>query len=225
MLWALGSMGKVCSPVMMLVSLLFNASLVAAQDSLSMGGTHMTWQDQSSQAIRDTLAIARAAKTPSIDIDRLINVTPPSKFLQLMWWELSVPASLGQMERCQRIAIFILTMPRASNMPPLLPIFLHIVLPSLIASIDRQQPSEQTMNVEFLVSIISSVLTASLHLEWGLRSVRDEHSDDLGQSSVAMARRLAADMRIRKNSPTSQVITQRLSSSPSFIANFPMFMI
>jgi len=196
---------------------------VAAQDSIPVG-PHTPWQGQPHQAIRDVLAMARAGKSPSIDIGRLINVIPPSKFLQLMWSELSVAASLGQTESCRRIATFILTMPQESNMPPLLPIFLHTVLPALITGIDRQQPPEQTMNVELLVSIISSVLTASLHLEWGLRSVRGEQCDVLGRSSVSMVRRFAADMRIRKNSLTSQAITQRLSSSPSFIANFPVFM-
>ena len=78
------------------------------------------------------------------------------------------------------------------------------------------------MNIELLVTIISSVLTASLHLEWALHSVTGETRQVLGQSSAAMTRRFAGALRHR--SPTSEAIVQRLTSSPAFVANFPTFM-
>ena len=197
--------------------------LADLQSSLS-AGAQIAWQDHPRQAIRDALAMARSGKGPMIDIERCIKVTPPSRFLQLLWSELIISASLGEMEACRRIATFVLTMPRSSNTPPLLPTFMHIVLPSLISTIDRQHPPEQTVNVELLVTIVSSVLMAAMHLEWALRSVSGEHRFVLGQPSAAMARRLATDLRARKYSHTSGTIAQRLTSSQSFVANFPVFM-
>jgi mediator of RNA polymerase II transcription subunit 5 len=179
------------------------------------------WQDQSRQALRNTLAMTRAGRPPSLDITRCIIITPPSKFLQYLWMELCGAANIGETETCTRLATFVLTTPRSPSTPPLLPLFLHNVLPWIIANIDHQQPHEQTMNAELLVAIMSSALTAALHLEWALRSVCDEERYVLGQSSTAMARRLAVNLRGRKNSPTGRTIAQRLASSQSFVANFP----
>jgi mediator of RNA polymerase II transcription subunit 5 len=95
------------------------------------------------------------------------------------------------------------------------------VVPSLIAISDRQQPPEQTMATELLVTVISSVLTASLHLEWAIHSITGTTHHVLGQSSASITRRFAAALRHR--SLTGQAIIQRLSASPSFVANFPTF--
>jgi mediator of RNA polymerase II transcription subunit 5 len=180
-----------------------------------------TWMDQTRNAIRDAFASARAGKAVSLDVDFCVLASPSTRFLGLLWSELSAAAGQGEMETCRRIATFVLTMPRSSG-PPLPPLFLHILVPSLITAIDRQQPPEQTMNMELLVTIISSVLTASLHLEWALHSATGESRYVLGQSSAAMTRRFAATLRNR--SPTSEAIAQRLMSSPSFVADFPTFM-
>jgi len=128
------------------------------------------------------------------------------------------------MESCRRIATFVLTMPRSPNTPSLLPIFLFIISPALISAIDHHQPPEQTVSLELLVTIVSSVLTAALHLELAIRSVIGEHPSVLGQPSAAIARRFAAELRGRKGSHTSVTILQRLASSQSFVANFPVFM-
>ena len=166
----------------------------------------------------------RSGKAPALYIERYIRITPPSKFLHLLWSELAVSASLGEMEICRRIATFVLTMPRSPNTPPLLPIFLFIISPALIDAIDHHQPPEQTMNLELLVTIVSSALSAALHLELAIRSVMGEHPSLLGQPSAAIARRFAAELRERKKSHTSVTILQRLASSQSFVANFPVFM-
>ncbi|KDQ63670.1 hypothetical protein JAAARDRAFT_189219 [Jaapia argillacea MUCL 33604] len=191
------------------------------QASLSLG-PQIAWMDQPRQAIRDALSMARSGKAPALDVDRCLLVTTPSKFLHLFWSELSTATSLGAMEVCRRLATFALAMPRLSGTPPLLPIFLHVVLPSLISSIDHQPASEQSVNIELLVSIISSSLTSALHLEVALHKVCGEQRPVLGQLSSGMARRLASDLR-RKGSPTAGVIAHRLSSSASFVANFPTF--
>jgi mediator of RNA polymerase II transcription subunit 5 len=180
--------------------------------------------DQPRLAVREALQFARAGKAPWIDVDRCLTITSSSKFIQLLWSELSAAASLGQLEDCRRIATFIFVVfPRSPSTPRLLPLFIHMELPSLIAMIDRQQPQEHGINVELMVTIISAVLTAALHVEWAVHTVCDSRHA-LGPSTMSMARRLAADLRGRKHSRTSTLIAQRLTSSPSFVANFPMFM-
>ncbi|KAH7931048.1 hypothetical protein BV22DRAFT_1053726 [Leucogyrophana mollusca] len=182
------------------------------------------WLDLPRQEIHEALALARARKAPHIDVSRCLAITPPIKFLHLFWSELSVAASLGEVETCRRIATSVLAIPRASG-PPLLPIFMHNVLPLLITTIEQQQPTEKTMNTELMVAIVSSSLTAAFHVEWALQTVCDEHRYVLGQPSAAVARRLATNLRAQKGSPssTSSIILQRLNSSPSFVANFPAF--
>ncbi|KAF5377593.1 hypothetical protein D9615_005338 [Tricholomella constricta] len=139
-------------------------------------GSRVVWENEPRQAIQAALASARTGKAPAMDVERCIKIMPPTKFLQLLWSELVISASVGEMENCRRIATFILSMPRSSSTPPLLPIFLHVVTPSLIFAINHQQPPEHTMMVELLITIVSSALTAALHLELGIRSVTGEHS-------------------------------------------------
>ena len=178
---------------------------------------------QPKQVVRNALAMARAGKGPAIDVERCLGVIPPSKFLDIVWSELVEAASVGDTERCRRIATFILTMPRCTATPPLLPIFIHLVVPMLITRIDQQQASEQALATELLVSLISSALTAAHHLEWAVQTVISEHRSFLGQTTTAMARRLADDLRARKSSGVSALIIQRLTASQTFVANFPVF--
>ncbi|PPQ64382.1 hypothetical protein CVT26_002089 [Gymnopilus dilepis] len=180
---------------------------------------------QVQQAIQRAFSQARSQKSPFLDLKRCLETLPPIKFLQIFWTELVTAASLGELEACRRIATFVLTMPQEPTQPPILPIFLFIFLPSLIAAADRQNPPEQTMTMELLVSIISSVLNAAVHLEWAMRSAGASGNDRLvlGQSSAAMARRLAQDLRLNHESSVSGMISQRLASSQSFVANFPAF--
>lgn len=175
------------------------------------------------QAIRNVLASARAGKAPSLDVDRCLHWTNPTKFLFSLWTELSLASTMGDLETPRRIATYILTTPQASRSPPLLPIFLHLVLPSLIATADQLVPPDQTMAVELLVSVISSALTSALYVEWALLSACKEQRVVLGQPALSMARRLGEDLRRKSNSPTSNIIAQRLASSSSFTGNFPMF--
>ncbi|KAI0704950.1 hypothetical protein BC835DRAFT_1261628 [Cytidiella melzeri] len=175
------------------------------------------------QAIRNALASARAGKPPFLDIDRCLYCMNPTKFLFSLWTELTLASTMGELEAPRRIATYILTTPQPARSPPLLPIFLHLVLPSLIASADQLLPPEQTMAAELLVSVISSALTSALYVEWALLSACKEQRVVLGQPALAMARRLGEDLRRKTNSPTSNVIIQRLATSSSFMANFPMF--
>ena len=80
------------------------------------------------------------------------------------------------------------------------------------------------MSVELMVAIISSVLNAAIQLEWAMKSALGEDRLVLGQSSTAASRRLALDLRRNRKSNVSNMIIQRLSSSQSFVANFPVFM-
>lgn len=183
------------------------------------------WMDFPKQEIHEALALARRHKAPRIDVTRCLSATSPSRFLDLLWSELSVASSLGEMETCRRLATFVLAMPRQlSSAPPLLPIFMYNVLPCLITVIDQQQATEKGVNTQLLVTIISSALTAALHIEWAVQTVCEEQRFVLGQPSAAVARRLAADLRAQKpSSSTSATILQRLGSSPAFVTNFPVF--
>ncbi|PFH54543.1 hypothetical protein AMATHDRAFT_135078 [Amanita thiersii Skay4041] len=180
--------------------------------------------DQPRAIIRNALAMARSSKGPAIDVERCLNIIPPSKFLEVLWSEAVEAASVGESESCRRITTFILTMPRCATTPPLLPIFVHLLIPVLITRIDKLPSSEQTTSTELLISIISSTLTAALHLEWAVQTVSSEHRTLLGQTSAAMARRLAADLRGHKSNQVGSAIMQRLAASQTFVANFPVFM-
>ncbi|KAF8349998.1 hypothetical protein F5887DRAFT_1059221 [Amanita rubescens] len=157
---------------------------------------------QPKQVVRNALAMARAGKGPAIDVERCLGVIPPSKFLDIVWSELVEAASL-RLLCC--------------------PIFIHLIVPMLITRIDQQQASEQALATELLVSLISSALTAAHHLEWAVQTVISEHRSFLGQTTTAMARRLADDLRARKSSAVSALIIQRLTASQTFVANFPVF--
>lgn len=189
---------------------------------------------------------------PRLDLKRCLAIQPPIKFLQILWAEIQVAAHMGEMEACRRIATFVLATPQivlgvADNFTPsntttttttttarqypLLPIFLHVVLPAIIAEADGQLPhEEQSMRVDLLVAVLSSVLNAALHLEWALRAVLPPDRPQqqvavpvLGQTSNGMARRLAVDLRRNRTSAVSRMILQRLAASHAFVANFPVF--
>ncbi|CAA7266513.1 unnamed protein product [Cyclocybe aegerita] len=212
----------------------FNVSAIrqAVADSIGLKGgadalpvqptTGQIWYQQVQQAIQTAFTAARSHKTPFLDVKRCLKFLPPIKFLQLLWAELQVAASLGEVEACRRIATFVLTMPQDSTVFPLLPIFLHVVLPSVIAPIERQQPPDQT-SIELVVAIVSSTLNAALHLEWAMRSVSGDDRLVLGQSSTSMARRLALDLRSNRASQVYRTILQQLASSQALVANFPVF--
>ncbi|KAF8640574.1 hypothetical protein AX17_000236 [Amanita inopinata Kibby_2008] len=187
-------------------------------------GLHTSFEGQPKSVIRYALAMARTGKGPAIDVERCLGIMPPSKFLDVLWSELIESTSVGENESCRRIATFILTMPRCTATPPLLPIFIHLMVPTLIARIEQQPASEQAMTTELLVTLISSALTAALHIEWAVQKVTSEHRSFLGQTSAAMARRLAADLRARELNNVSSMILQRLAASQTFVANFPVFM-
>lgn len=140
----------------------------------------------------------------------------------MLWSELDAAASLGELETSRRLAAFVLVTPR-SGAPPLLPLFVYNVLPILIARIDQQSGDTNT-SVDLLATIVSTALSAALHLEWALQTVCNEHKSMLGQPSAMIARKLAADLRIqRTSSNTSAAILQRLSASSAFVTNFPVF--
>jgi len=184
----------------------------------------IAWTDYGLHAIRDALAAARTGKAPTLDINRCLLFTSPPKFLTMLWRELVMAAAMGEMEAPRRIATFVLTMPRGSHSPPLLPIFLHILLPGLVNQADGLSSSDQMTTVELLIAIVTSTLTSALHLEYALLSVCGEQYLVLGQSVAAMSRRLGSDLRKDGNGQTARILVQRLASLPTFVANFPTFM-
>ncbi|KAH7915833.1 mediator complex subunit Med5-domain-containing protein [Hygrophoropsis aurantiaca] len=184
------------------------------------------WLDLPHRELREAFALARARKAPRIDLDRCLAIMSPIKFLYILWSELTAAASLGEVETCRRVATYVLSMPRAPG-APLLPVFMYNVLPVIMATMDQQQAAEKTMNVELVVAVVSSSLTAALHLEWAFQTMDDEYGRVLEQSSAIIARKLATNLRARTGSASNigSSILRRLSSSPSFVANFPVFII
>lgn len=189
-----------------------------AQETIALD-SQTIWPNQSRQAIREAL---RGGKAPYLDVDRCLLTTTPTKFLHMLWSEMSIAASLGNMDVCKRLATHVFVIPASTGTLPLLPLFLYSILPSLIVAMDKQQ-ADQTIQIELLASILSSSLAAAFHTEWAWRSICGEQRYILGQSSLAMARGLAEKLR-KKTSPTSRIISQRLASSQVFAANFPMVM-
>ncbi|KAF7965853.1 hypothetical protein HWV62_41212 [Athelia sp. TMB] len=182
------------------------------------------WLEQARQIIRDALQLGRAGKAPAVDIDRCLATLKPLAFIHLLWFELAEASRIGPMEVCKQLGTFILAMPPSTNSPRLLPLFLHVVLPSIIGGIDNQLPSElKALNIDLLIGVVSSTLCATFQLEVALHTLRgDKHV--LLPSSMYMARRLASDLR-RKESQTSSLLTKGLAGNPSFVANFPVFML
>ncbi|KAF5313955.1 hypothetical protein D9611_006864 [Ephemerocybe angulata] len=226
------------------------------------------WYNYPSDKLRAAMQISQTHKLVDLDVDRCLHITNPTRFLQALWNIMSI-ATLGRvdptggLEVCRRVATYVLTTPLRNvhipeaavageggqpvprqnpSAPPLLPIFMHLLLPSLFTPIDRSMSSphpgvpDQTPLIELITSIIFSALTAALHLEWALATglkqaaansgaagVKAPEGSVLGESSSSVARRLAADLRARKDSRLCGLILQRLASSPGFVANFPYF--
>lgn len=182
------------------------------------------WNDQCQQLIKDTLSSAQNGKAPALDIDRCLIFATPIKFLHVLWNELLAAANMGQRESSRRIATFVLAIPHAPRSPPLLPIFLHVVAPALVAALENLSPQDQAVAMELLIAVVSSALTAALHLEWALHAACGERTMIMGQPAAIMARNFAADLRREGYGPMSKMVLQRLASSTQFAKNFPMFM-
>lgn len=129
-------------------------------------------------------------------------------------------ASVGNMDACRRVATHILVIPTSTGTLPLLPLFIHVILPPLLTSMDHQ---DQNLQIELLVSVLSSALAAAFHTEWAWRTIGGEQSYLMGQSSLTMARGVADKLR-RQKSATSRVVSSRLAASQAFVSNFPMVM-
>lgn len=193
------------------------------------------WLDQPQDVIHTALHAAQTGKAPTFDIVRCVSIAGPSRFLRTLWdaFDAATAASAthvaAAIEVCRRIATHVLlappsaTPPGAPPVPPLLPFFTGSFLHSLLTRLDGCTPAEHAIGVELLGTVTTSVLTGLLQMEWALRAVQMEPQTDhlYLQPSVSVARKLAQDL---KKSPTRSAaeILQRLSSSPTFVANFPM---
>ncbi|TFY71923.1 hypothetical protein EVG20_g1077 [Dentipellis fragilis] len=181
------------------------------------------WQDQPRDAIDRAMAAIRSGGVPAIDVPRCLAVMSPTSFLQLFWTEFSIAASVATpIDTLRYMAVFVLASPRLPGTPPLLPIFVHNLSPSLMDSIDQQSAANQSVHSELLASIISSAMMFAFYLERAI-SASSEHHTVFGESTSSMASRLVVDLRHRKHSSTAKVVAQRLTSSSVFVANFPMF--
>ena len=184
-----------------------------------------SWADQSRRAVQNALALLQSGKPPFLNVAACLVETSAVEFLQTFWSALNVPIKTDAIaDAAKRLAVFVLATPRSSPTPPLLPIFLHNVLPSFIDRFDNPNPGQaMTGDLELLITIISSSLMAALQLERALCTTGGEQVFPLGSSSSAMASRLALDLRHRKSSSKGKLIAQQLTSSQTFVTSFPVF--
>ncbi|KAH8988871.1 hypothetical protein EDB92DRAFT_2089586 [Lactarius akahatsu] len=176
--------------------------------------------DQPRRAIQNTLALIQSGKAPSLNVAACLVETSATDFLQTLWLELNLSIKAGMtIDAVKPLAVFILATPRGTLSPPLLPVFLHNVVPSLIDKSDNPM----TGDLELLIAIVSSSLMAALQLERTLYTTSGQQIYPLGSSSSSMARRLAVDLRYRKGSPKGGLVAQRLTSSQTFVTSFPVF--
>lgn len=185
----------------------------------------LSWADQSRRAVQDALVLLQSGKPPFLNVAACLVETPAIEFLQTFWLAINIPIKTDAIaDATKRLAVFILATPRALPTPPLLPIFLHNLLPSLIDKFDNPNLGQaMTGDLELLIAVISSSLMAALQLERALYTASGEQVFMFGSSSSAMASRLALGLRHRKSSSKGKLIAQRLTSSQTFVANFPVF--
>lgn len=193
------------------------------------------WLDQPHDIVRDALHAVSSGKAPALDVARCVSIAGPTRFLRILWdaFDAAAAANATQvtvvLEASRRIATYVLlappstTPPGAPPVPPLLPLFTGTFLHTLLRRLDGCSPAEHTIGIELLGAVIISVLTALLQMEWALRAVSiDLQTEYLYlQPSVSVARKLALDLKKSPSRSAAEVL-QRLSSSPSFVANFPM---
>jgi mediator of RNA polymerase II transcription subunit 5 len=200
-------------------STLHNSHLLESVEPM-LNNPSLHWDDQPRRAIQNALAQIQSGKVPSLNVAACLVETSATDFLQTFWLELNLSVKAGMtVDAIKPLAVFILATPRSTHLPPLLPIFLHNVLPSIIDRADNPM----TGDLELLIAIASSSLMAALQLERALYTTGGEQVYPLGSSSSSMARRLAVDLRYRKSSPKGKLIAQRLTSSQTFVTNFPVF--
>ncbi|EGO04872.1 hypothetical protein SERLA73DRAFT_173980 [Serpula lacrymans var. lacrymans S7.3] len=193
-----------------------------AGDASKNHHSRATWMDQPRKIIHGSLALTREGKAPYINLARCLTLSSPMQFVRLLWYELNTPANVREMEACRNLVTSILVMPQPTT--PLLPLFLHIALPVLISAVDQQQPPEKLMSIELLAAIVSSSLTAAMHIECASQSVLSPQSNGTGQSTTLIAMKLGGYLRSRSSCNAGAAILQRLSCNPSFMTNFPAFM-
>ncbi|KAH9082083.1 hypothetical protein EDB83DRAFT_2310327 [Lactarius deliciosus] len=190
----------------------------SVEPMLDSSSLHCT--DQPRRAIQNTLALIQSGKAPSLNVAACLVETSATDFLQTLWLELNRSIKAGMtIDAVKPLAVFILATPRGTLSPPLLPVFLHNVVPSLI---DRSD-NPMTGDLELLIAIVSSSLMAALQLERTLYTTSGQQIYPLGSSSSSMARRLAVDLRYRKSNPKGGLVAQRLTSSQTFVTSFPVF--
>lgn len=188
------------------------------------------WVYQPRHVIQHALACASAGKVPVFDTERCLALLGVHAFFDCMWRELLAAASMGNMEISQRFATFVLsptsgpTTESLNNVPPLLPIFLHAYVPSLLTMIDGQVPTDQNLSIQLLSAIAVSSLTFAVNFERALlKPMEGIGSRDIKVHNLpcsAMARRLRLDLRKAKG-PSALALFQKLSASSSFVSTFP----
>ncbi|KAJ2931174.1 hypothetical protein H1R20_g5939, partial [Candolleomyces eurysporus] len=170
------------------------------------------WIHYPQAKIHEAFAMSRTNKLIELDVDRCLKICNATRFLQLLWEKVTssiatnnpltsgLPMSII-VETARRVTTYVLTMPPNSpGVSPLLPVFMHLVVPWIVATIEKvpehsSMQTQKSTSIELLTSIILSSLTAALHLEWSMSTVLSDNRPVLGAPSSAVAKRLAHDLR------------------------------
>jgi mediator of RNA polymerase II transcription subunit 5 len=149
----------------------------------------------------------------------LLLFVPPTQLLRLLWDQLALALDLAA---ARQLAAHVLATPLAPTGPPLLPLFIHVVLPGVLDALDGGAPAA----AELLAAVLATSLMRALQLERavaGGAGARAESAPPLGEGSTSMARGLAAELRRRKGGAGAGLVAQRLASSKTFVTSFPVF--
>lgn len=197
------------------------------------------WLQEPRNIVRHALTSADAGKVPMFDISRCLSMTNVRTFFDFAWREMLAAAAIGKIEICRRFATVLLAPTSGTCMesstpsvPPLLPLFLHAYVPSLLVWIDRQPtPTDQNLSVQLLAAIVVSALTFAAHFERALLNpgggATEGGAGGAGGGGIkvplpssAMARKLRIDLRKLKG-PSALALFQKLSASSTFVSTFP----
>lgn len=189
------------------------------------------WLHEPRNIVRHALASADAGKLPTFDIARCLSMTNVRTFFDFAWREMLAAASIGKIEICRRFATVLLAPTSGTSMesctpsvPPLLPLFLHAYIPSLLVWIDNQpSTSDQNLSVQLLAAIVVSALTFAAHFERALLSSSTMTTEGGVKGPIpcsAMVRKLRIDLRKLKGWSALQLF-QKLSTSSTFVSTFP----
>ncbi len=158
--------------------------------------------------------MASEGGTPIINVTQSVRILGYHGFISLLWMELKSAVLAGDLVRPRQLGLIALSFPPPPPYLPLLPIFIHNVLPDLASS---HSLLEKAVLVDLLVAIVASSLLMTMHFERSLP--RGTHGPS--PSASAMAKSVASTFR-SIDGVLGQTLLNALASFPSFAYYFTL---